>query len=327
MGSFDQLTPEKILPVVEAAIGTKLTGLIIPLPSYINRVNELRAVDGTKLIVKFYRPDRWSRAALANEHQFLNDAAEDEIPVVEPLTLLNGQTIDEYEGIYFTLFPKRAGRQFEVNQESDWLRIGSLLARLHNVGSRDRAPDRVVYHPSNSTKNDVEYICSKVIPERFRNSFSAIGQAIISASIPLFEGIQSIRIHGDCHRGNILDRLEEGLLLIDFDDMVTGPPVQDLWLLLPDRVDKSGMEIEYFIEGYERFRRFDRASLRCIESLRAMRMIYFLAWCSRQQQDHLFKRNFPDWGSDTFWQREINDLREQLGFINDNFSNEQEEEI
>jgi Ser/Thr protein kinase RdoA (MazF antagonist) len=110
-------------------------------------------------------------------------------------------------------------------------------------------------------------------------------------------GLERIRIHGDCHRGNILDRLEEGLLLIDFDDMAMGPPVQDLWLLLPDRAGKSLHEIELFLQGYERFRSFDRTGLRCIEPLRAMRMVYFLAWCSRQTGDARFRKNFPDWGA------------------------------
>ena len=114
---------------------------------------------------------------------------------------------------------------------------------------------------------------------------------------------------------DILDRMDDGLLIIDFDDMAMAPPVQDIWLLLPDRVDKSSLEINLFIEGYERFRQFNRKSLKCIEPLRAMRMIYFLAWCSRQTMDFVFKRNFPDWGSDQFWQKEINDLREQLGFV------------
>jgi Ser/Thr protein kinase RdoA (MazF antagonist) len=138
---------------------------------------------------------------------------------------------------------------------------------------------------------------------------------LIESSGPLFNDVECIRIQGDCHRGNILNRLDEGLLLIDFDDMAMGPPVQDLWLLLPDRADKSEHEISLFLQGYERFRRFDRRSIRCIEPLRAMRMIYFLGWCSRQIDDAQFKKHFPDWGNDSFWQKEINDLREQLGFV------------
>jgi Ser/Thr protein kinase RdoA (MazF antagonist) len=313
--SFEQLTPDAILAAVESATGLRLTGLTLPLPSYINRVYELRAVDGAKLIVKFYRPDRWSREALMDEHRFTLDCHEAEIPVVPPMVLTGGETIGVHEGILFALFPRRAGRQLEITDDSDWPRLGSLIARLHCAGSQRAAPSRVTIDPRLSTQADVDHLCAGVIPERHRASFRAAAERLIACSAPLFEGRESIRIHGDCHRGNILDRLDEGLLVIDFDDTAMGPPVQDLWLLLPDRATKSRHEIALFLEGYERFRRFDRASLACIESLRAMRMVYFLAWCGRQKDDYQFRRLYPDWGSDAFWQREINDLREQLGFV------------
>jgi Ser/Thr protein kinase RdoA (MazF antagonist) len=305
------------MAAVEPACGVRLTGLLLALPSYINRVYELRAVDGTKLIVKFYRSGRWSRAAVLDEHAFIADCARDELPVVPPLTLADGSTLGESNGVLFALFPKRAGRQFEITGDDDRIRVGSLLARMHLAGEKRPAPHRIVIGPQESTKNDLAYLCGNVVPPRFRDVFRDAGMRLIDASTPLFDGTEKTRIHGDCHCGNILNRLDEGLLLIDFDDMAMGPPVQDLWLLLPDRAEKSGREIELFLQGYERFRRFDRASLRCIEPLRAMRMIYFLAWCSRQAGDALFAKNFPDWGSDAFWQKEINDLREQLGFVMD----------
>jgi Ser/Thr protein kinase RdoA (MazF antagonist) len=313
--SFEALTPDAILTTVESALGVGLTGLASALPSYINRVYELRAKDGTKLIVKFYRPLRWSRDAILDEHRFVLDCQEAELPVVAPLVLPSGETIAESEGILFSLFPKRSGRQLEINTDSDWERLGSLIARLHLSGEKRKAGHRISIGPRLSTLRDVKELCDSVIPENSRTSFYNTAMKLIETSAPMFENLETIRIHGDCHRGNILDRLDEGLLLIDFDDMAMGPPIQDLWLLLPDRADKSTHEIELFVSGYERFRRFDRAGLRCIESLRAMRMIYFLAWCGRQKDDFQFKKNFPDWGSDPFWQREINDLREQLGFV------------
>ena len=300
---------------MEQACGLRLTGLMLALPSYINRVYELRAVDGTKLIVKFYRPGRWSRDAILDEHAFVADCARSEVPVVAPLTLANGSTLGENDGVLFALYPKRAGRQFEITSDEDRVRVGSLVARMHLAGETVLAPHRVIIGPRESAKNDLAYLCESVVPSRFREGYRDAGMRLIEASTPLFEGLERIRIHGDCHCGNILNRLDEGLLLIDFDDMAVGPPVQDLWLLLPDRAAKSAREAELFLQGYERFRRFDRASVRCIEPLRAMRMIYFLAWVSRQSNDILFKRNFPDWGSDSFWQREINDLREQLEFV------------
>lgn len=313
--SFERLTPDTILSCVERAAGIHLTGLTAPLPSYINRVYELCTRERERLIVKFYRPGRWSRQAILEEHRFVRDCAEAEVPVVEPLPLANGGTLDEQEGYLLALYPKRAGRQMEITDDSDWARLGALVARIHNAGTTARADHRVTIDPLHSTRNDIEHLCTNVIPERFSDSYRGMATQLVNMSAPLFEGLERIRLHGDCHRGNILDRLDEGLMVIDFDDMAMGPPVQDLWLLLPERPDKAGREIELFLRGYERFRAFDRRSLRCIEPLRAMRMIYFLAWCSRQVDDHQFRRNFPDWGSDGFWQREISDLREQMGFV------------
>jgi Ser/Thr protein kinase RdoA (MazF antagonist) len=313
--SFEILTPDSILSAVEKATGVPLTSLVVSLPSYINRVYELRAKDGTRLIVKFYRPLRWSRQSIMDEHRFILDCQESELPVVAPLAFPSGETIADYNGIMFSLFPKRSGRQLEINTDQDWERLGSLIARLHLCGEKRPAESRIIIAPLLSTADDVRHLCGGVVPARLVDSFRSVAMKLIEASAPPFENLEKIRIHGDCHRGNILDRLDEGLLLIDFDDMAMGPPVQDLWLLLPDRATKSGHEISLFVSGYERFRKFDRAGIRCIEALRAMRMIYFLAWCGRQMNDFVFKRNFPDWGSDNFWQKEINDLREQLGFV------------
>lgn len=315
--SFEKLTPDTILTIVEAACGKRLTGLTVALPSYINRVYELRSVEGEKLIVKFYRPGRWTRAAIEDEHAFVQDCSEAEIPVVPAIPLVHGSSIGESDGMLFAVYPRRAGRQFEINSDDDWARLGSLIGRMHLCGEKRKSSHRITIDPKLSALADVEHLCSSVIPERHRASYKSAAMRIIESSIPLFENTERIRIHGDCHRGNILDRLEEGLLLIDFDDMAMGPPVQDLWLLLPDRAKNSTREITLFREGYERFRQFDGNGVRCIESLRAMRMIYFVAWCSRQKDDFLFKKNFPDWGSDPFWQKETNDLREQAGFVMD----------
>jgi Ser/Thr protein kinase RdoA (MazF antagonist) len=313
--SFDRLVPEMILPAVEAVSGLRLTGFLLALPSYINRVYELRDVDGTKLIAKFYRPGRWSKEAILDEHNFVSDCRDAEIPVVPATTLRDGSLIGEHEGFLLSVFPKRAGRQLEIANDADWSRLGSLIARVHLCGEKRPAPYRVTIDPGLSLLADVNYLRDHIVPARFREQFVSACMRLMETSVPLFSGLERIRIHGDCHRGNILDRLEEGLLLIDFDDMAMGPPVQDLWLLLPDRAEKSSREIELFLQGYERFRVFDRASLRCIEPLRAIRMVYFLAWCSRQAGDVRFRKIFPDWGSDPFWQHEVNDLREQLGFV------------
>ena len=313
---FERLTPDLILETIESATGKKMSGLTSPLPSYINRVYELQAMDETRIIAKFYRPGRWSIEALRDEHRFMVDCATAEIPVVLPLTLTNGETIGEMDGFYFALFPKKLGREFEVTCDEDWRRIGRLIGRIHLVGSTKAADDRIVLHPSKSTVADIaQLVGGGFVSTTHLDEFTEITGNIVEIAERGFKDIELIRIHGDCHNGNLLNRPEEGLMIIDFDDMMTGPPVQDIWLLLHDYADRSQNEINLILQGYEQFRDFDDRSLKLIEPLRAMRMLHYLAWCSKQVNDFQFNRNFPDWGSDAFWQREISDLRIQLQSI------------
>jgi len=315
-GVFTHLTPEVIITAVEEALGMRMTGLTMPLPSYINRVYELQTFSGERIIAKFYRPGRWSRAALEDEHHFVADCACEEIPVVQPLTLVSRTTVGETHGTYFALFPKKAGRVFEASADEDWVRMGALLGRIHLAGSRRRADARLTMHPGSSTREDLDHLVRGgfVTPEH-AHEFEDLCLSIIDEIAPLFVDVDLIRIHGDFHRGNLLDRPDEGLMVIDFDDMMMGPPVHDLWLLLPDQARRSGRQIELILQGYEDFYAFDRSSLRLIEALRFMRIIYYLAWCARQSRDHDFRSNHPDWGTDAFWHREVLDLRHQRQVI------------
>jgi len=313
---FETLTPDAIITAVERAVALPLSGFTSPLPSYINRVYELQAEDGTRLIAKFYRPGRWSHDALEDEHDFLQDCEADEIPVIAPLTLSNGETLGLCEGIHFAVFPKRSGRQFELEEPEAWLRIGRLLGRLHTTGSLRPAAARMTLHPQISTAQDVRELLeggfvSPTLVAEFRSATSSALEAII----PLFDDVEFIRVHGDCHRGNLIFRPDEGVFIIDFDDMMTGPPVQDFWMLLPGHVHECRHELTLMEEGYEEFRSLDYRTLRLMEPLRLMRMIYFLAWCSRQVNDFQFRNNFPAWGSHSFWEKEIRDIQHQLEII------------
>lgn len=314
--SFADLTPEKLINAVEKATGRPMTGLTAPLPSYINRVYELQTKDGERLIAKFYRPGRWSRETLRDEHDFVLDCAAAEIPVIRPLELMNGDTIEEVDGIYFAVFNKMFGRALEINEAEDWRRVGRLIARLHMVGAQKTAKTRIRLHPQHSTLQDVSFLLEGgFVAKNCRGAFQDICSRIVEISLPLFDDIESLRLHGDCHHGNLLFRPGEGIMVIDFDDMLNGPAVQDLWLLLPDHVQHSGREIELLLEGYRLFRDFDRRTLRMIEPLRAMRIIYFLAWCARQSRDYQFRSHFPDWGTEGFWRKEIADLGRQYRHI------------
>jgi len=314
--NFTGLTPDRIIDAVETAIDTPMSGFTHPLNSYINRVYELQCLDGTRIIGKFYRPGRWTLAALQDEHTFMNQCTEQEIPVVPPMLLQNGTTIDSVDNIYFALFPKRRGREFEPLDDEAWIRMGSIIGRIHAVGQLSVAKHRVKMHPLHSTINDINYLLnSSLVTPKYYNIFKELTTEIMDIITPLFKGKELIRIHGDCHCGNILERPGEGLMAIDFDDMAMGVPVQDLWMLLPDHLENCRVEMNLILEGYEIFREFDDSSLKLVEPLRIMRILYFTAWCSKQIEDPNFLLKFPNWGSDNFWNKETNDLQQQLNVI------------
>ncbi len=316
LGNFENLTPDIMIGAVEDALKLNLTGLAAPLPSYINRVYEFEAVNGIRYIAKFYRPGRWSREALEDEHDFVIACSQADIPVIAPIELSNKSTLGSAGNIFFAVYPKRFGREIELNDDESWSRIGSLVARMHNVGDDKDAEYRIMHHPLESTGDDITRLLDgNYIPTTYRSEFENTTTELMELIVPMFDDIEYIRIHGDCHRANVLERPGEGLMLIDFDDMMIGPPVQDIWLLLPEHAADCPHEIEMILQGYTMLRDFDRNTLRLIEPLRAMRMLYFLAWIGRQIHDFQFESHFPGWGTDAFWRREIADLKNQYGLI------------
>ncbi len=315
---FSTLTPDRVLDAVEQALRQRCTGIIRPLPSYINRVYTVEMASGESLVAKFYRPGRWSRAALLDEHAFVTACAAEEIPVIAPLAVSAGGTLGESEGVFFALFPKRGGRPIEPADPGDslWGRLGALLARIHRVGERAAAPARITLGPYTSAAADLDYLLdNNFLEARGARRLEAFGHALLELVAPLFEGAETIRLHGDCQHTNVLDRPETGLFLIDFDDMMNGPPIQDLWMLLPGRLPEVREEAGQLLDGYETFRPFDRRSLRLVEPLRALRMIYYLAWCARQARDAAFLSNHPGWGTPVFWAKELDDLEAQLTVV------------
>ena len=310
---FSALTPEAVLDAVEHALALRLEPLAQTLPSYVNRVYGLRTEAGVALVAKFYRPGRWPVEALREEQAFVEELAAAEIPVVMPLALQDGGTLGFQDHIAFAVFPRCGGRPFEPVDAGSWERVGSLLGRLHAVGARCDAPHRRDLHPDAATRDDLDFLASgDFMPPDARDRLEALGDALLEATGPQFDAIAPIRLHGDFQRSNLLDHPVTGLLPIDFDDMVNGAAVQDLWLLLPDSPDCCRQEIEWLLRGYERFMPFDRATLDLIEPLRAMRMIHYLAWCARQYRDFNFPAAHENWGTSAFWRAELAELDEQL---------------
>ncbi|MBL8965595.1 MAG: serine/threonine protein kinase [Spirochaetaceae bacterium] len=329
-GSFDMLSPDLAAGAVEEAYGLGLDGSVQVYPSYVNRVYGLRDEEGRPLVAKFYRPGRWSREALEDEHRFLADCREAELPVAAPLPNGEGETISELvferegedaraggepeageeEVFRFALFPRMGGRNFEPETDGDWLRLGALASRLHAVGRRRAAPARLRLGPELAESHLAEIL--GLVHADLRAEFEELAREALALAAPRFGGVALQRVHGDLHRGNVLDRPGEGLVILDFDDMTTAPPAQDLWLLLPGRAGDCARELALLEEGYSEFGMIDPTSYALFEPLRLYRMLYFLTWRARQRGDYWFKREFPDWGSKAFWLQETGDLREEL---------------
>jgi len=313
---FQALDPDTILTLAEQSLGIHCTNLCRPLASYINRVYELEDEDRTPIIAKFYRPGRWSAAALQDEHDFLLELAENDVPVIPPLTLRDGTTLGAHDSLHFALFPKCGGRSYDEFSAEQWLELGRLIGRTHAVGAGRLPRDRITMEPDRSTTEQVEYILSGgFVPHELAGQYEQLTGLLLREITPVFTGKEMIRLHGDCHFANLIYRPDESFYIIDFDDMAVAPPVQDMWMLLPDYAEKSYPEIELFLEGYEMFRPFDRSSLRLIEPLRAMRYIHYSAWCARQYAEDGTSPVVPDFGTRHYWQREIKDLADQLELI------------
>ncbi len=316
VADFQTLDPDAILDLVETAYGLPLTGLCRPYTSYINRVYELQARSGESIVAKFYRPGRWDRAALQEEHDFLLELKAAEIDVVAPLAFQNGETLASNNGMYFAVFPKRGGRNVCEFMEQDWIEIGRILGRVHMIGSERVANHRVTWRPAAVTRDQVSFILDEeLIPKTMSAEYRAVTEELIELAEPLFNNADVIRIHGDFHFANLISRPDASFVMIDFDDMAMGPSVQDLWMLLPGYRSEVQREINLFAQGYETFRAFPDADLRLIEILRAMRYIHFCAWCGHQVRDGRFIQNNPNWGTAGYWREEIGDLQKQLGEI------------
>ncbi len=329
--AFDNLSPELALSAVDEAFGVRADGSFFAYPSYANRVYGVRADDGTEYVAKFYRPGRWTMKAILEEHAFVAELAAAEIPVVAPLADRNGETLPELvlEGpvgdtsFPFALFPKRGGRLFDAERDDDWLRMGALAGRMHSIGAVRPFTARVRLEPGLATAYAEEVLaCGAVHPDALERFEPVLSQAATLVDRALAAAkARPIRLHGDFHRGNVLDRADAGLLAIDFDDAASGPAVQDLWLLLPGPAAECRRQLALIVEGYEAFMPFDRTTLALVEPLRLLRMIHFVSWQARQRSDRGFTARFEGWGSKEFWFTEAVDLADQIERVQDGHFN------
>ncbi len=323
---FYELTPERILQSVEAA-GLRCTGRCLALNSMENRVYEveIEVPDETAVksrfdlfrVVKFYRPGRWSKEQILEEHEFLADLVKSDLPAAAPLPFDDGSTLRKVEGcpIWCAVFAKIGGRSPDELRDEELERIGRLLARLHTVGKSKRAQHRLTLNPETYGISNLKFLRDQgFLPPEIAPAYSQVIENICSISEPWFKAADYQRIHGDFHFGNIL-WASDGPCLLDFDDFVHGPCVQDLWLILPGRDEETRRQLGVMLSSYESMRTFDRTTLRLIEPLRALRFIHYSAWIARRWKDPAFQRTFPQFGSPGYWNEQLSDLREQLMYI------------
>lgn len=317
--SFGELTPEFMLDALEAA-GLRPDGRMLQLNSFENRVLQVHLEDGRAAVAKFYRPGRWTDAQILEEHAFAAELAAAEVPVVAPWMLRDetGQnsTLVHVAGQRLAVTPRQGGRGPEL-EDPDVLRwIGRLLARLHEVGRRQPFRHRVAWHSAEPARAARDWLLAHdALPPEIAPAWAEVTAqciAMIEAAFEALPQLQLCRLHGDCHPGNILWTPDAGPHFVDLDDAVTGPAVQDLWMLLSGDADQARQQLRALLEGYEQIADFDDRELRLVEPLRTLRMIHYSAWLARRWGDPAFPLAFPWFGTANYWMDQVSLLREQL---------------
>jgi Ser/Thr protein kinase RdoA (MazF antagonist) len=317
--AYKTLTPDAVLDAL-ASVGLYGDGRLLALSSYENRVYQVHLeepYEGASIVVaKFYRPGRWSEAQILEEHAFSAELLVDEVPAVAPLAP-GGRTLNHHGGFAFSVSPRRGGRMPELDDGEVLEWIGRYLARLHTVGARasfavrpaldvhtfgEEPRDWLLAHDAIplDVQGDWERECALAL-EQIRTAFAAAREA----------GVRHLRLHGDCHPGNILWTPDAGPHFVDLDDARTGPAVQDLWMLFSGERAQRQKQLGALLDGYEQLREFDRAELALIEPLRTLRLVHYSAWLARRWDDPAFPRAFPWFGSSDYWRGQVQMLQEQ----------------
>ena len=312
------LTPETVLDALERA-GLRGDGRLLALNSYENRVYQVWLEDGSSVVAKFYRPGRWSDAQILEEHAFVLELAEREIPAVPPLAA-EGRTLSEHAGFRFAVFPRRGGRTPELDRRDTLEWIGRFIGRLHAVGAVRPFAVRPALDMESFGREPRDWLLAHAFlpPDLLEAWKSAVDLALqaVAHCYARAGDVQALRLHGDCHAGNIL-WTDQGPHFVDFDYARTGPAVQDLWMLLSGERADMTRQLGDVLAGYEQFHEFDPRELHLVEALRTLRLIHYAAWIARRWDDPAFPAAFPWFNTQRYWQDRILELREQIALMDE----------
>lgn len=316
--NFSELGPDLILDAIES-LGVYPESGLLALNSYENRVYQFRADDQLKYVVKFYRPERWTNEQILDEHQFALLLESEEIPVVPPL-VINGKTLFEFNGYRFCLYNSVGGRMFENDNldQLEWL--GRLLGRFHKASGVTKFNNRsTINFQLEFAEARAELQKSDFIPTYLKNTFFHDLDMLIDETLKQLAQSSAeydvIRLHGDCHAGNILWQShgdQDDAILVDLDDCLNGPAIQDIWMMLNGDRHEQMLQLDTLITAYEEFNQFNTAELSLIEPLRARRMVNYMAWLAKRWSDPAFPRNFSWFASDKYWEQQVLAIKEQI---------------
>lgn len=316
---FAALDPDLILEAI-GQLGFFTDGRLLALNSYENRVYQVGIEDGAPLVVKFYRPQRWTDAAIREEHNFVFQLAEAELPVVAPLRDATGETLHTYRGFRYSVFDKHGGRAPELDRPETLEWIGRFLGRIHAIGALGVYSQRPSIDIETFGSEPSRYLLTyNFIPWDIRFTYESVVKQALEGVQRCFEragDIAHIRLHGDCHLGNML-WTDAGPHFVDFDDSRMGPAIQDLWMLLSGDREQMKIQLLDILAGYEDFHEFNHRELFLVEALRTLRLIHYSAWIARRWDDPAFPVTFTWFNTQQYWQDRILELREQIALMDE----------
>lgn len=317
--TYQDLTPDRLLDAVES-VGFRCDGRLLALNSFENRVYQIGIEESEQVVAKFYRAGRWTDEAILEDHAFTIELAEREIPVVAPLADAHGSTLHHFEGFRFALYPRRPGRAPELDHPDTLKWMGRFIARIHAVGAITPFVHRPVLDIESFGVEPSQFLlANQFIPPDLEPAYRSIVEDVLQrvrAAFARAGNIENIRLHCDCHPGNIL-WTESGPHFVDFDDCRMGPALQDIWMLLSgDRISQNA-QLLHVMEGYKEFCDFNPAELHVLEALRTLRMIHYSGWLARRWEDPAFPVAFPWFNTQHYWQDQILGLREQAALLDE----------